>query len=413
MNRTFNLRPAGGPPPGRRLVLALPAVLAALLLGAACASPPVPRERPAAGPGSALADASLASGRAEVAELERRAAEAEASGHLVEAIRLRLALLDGARSGRLEAEAGARAESALRGIEARLSLEPSSEWIDASGSQRGVFLPRPGEEPEAQPSVYLFMNYGSGKSPVADAPIRFESPGGAAELIPLVATDAYGKANSALRGMKDPASPLTVRAFPLFTFGGAEYPFNSLARDFLYLPRGRSARVLVRAEGGFASAAAAASAEGPAGTPGSNGPFDAAEEMLQRSLAELGFALVSPPGPLSEESIRSAFATTEPGLSKAAEGVDYLVLLRFSAAAPRQMELNGRKYAIFTAEAEAGLRVLDSRGRFVWTLPLSGIKGQGADAESSLRSAAKLTLEAVERELAARRAELEAALSGR
>jgi hypothetical protein len=63
------------------------------------------------------------------------------------------------------------------------------------------------------------------------------------------------------------------------------------------------------------------------------------------------------------------------------------------------MELNGKKYNIFTVAATVNFRLVRANGSIVYTLPLDGIKGQGGTKEAAVADAYKRASDSVGSEL--------------
>ena len=306
------------------LNLAIPILLAALLLS--CAS--TPRDK----------------GKNEVAlksecdALFLKAQEALDLGHFSEAIHSYvsvLAIARGREDGALD-EAAAQAESRLSAIGASLSIEATPEWLDARGNQLSGDSARPSSPGSPSPAVYLSINYGSAKAPVADAPIRFAFTSNGGSLLPLASTDAYGRANTSVASIdRGEERRPSYALIPNISSRGYTFAFPSVFRDFIYLPSASTAALalLVDCE--------------EAGLPLSNRE---SLDLLSSALAPLGLDFL----PLDEESfnepIRRALAgdsrsagelcaLASPGSRPAA----YLFVLGLSLSKASQLEYGGKK----------------------------------------------------------------------
>ena len=395
--------------------LSFASALAAALLFVACATAPaLAGPRPAPGgfaPAGSAADApaKAAPGAPAVKAAGPSAAETEASSlmdkaraaidsnHLAEGIRSYVSVIaihEESPSPATKALADA-AASELARIGARLSIEPGSEWVDAKGGQLAGASRAVGKEGALSPSVYLYENFGAGKSPVADAPIYFEFARNSGSVVSLVTTDAYGKANTTIARLDEPGKEALVRAYPLFRARGRTYAFKSVFRDFSFLPPANVARIVALETGEF-------------GATDNPQVVDALASVLK----PLGLQFVPYNGKLAQDSFRRAFGGDRAALSSfgAVAEEPYAAFVLVEVSPTRQMELNGKKYNIFTAEAAATFRLVRSDGTIVFALPLDRLKGQGGTPEAAVQDALRRAREALSPELEKRLPAIKAAL---
>ena len=324
---------------------------------------------------------------AEMDGLLTKAVEAIESNHLAEAIHSLVSVI-AVYEAKPEASIRPKAEKAaseLAKIGSRLSIEPSNEWVDSKGSQIAAASRGLGKSTSLSPSVYLFENFGQGKSPVPDAPIYFEFIKNSGSIISFVNTDAYGKANTTLARLDAPGKEALIRAYPVFKARDKSYAFKSVFREFSYLPPVAAARVIVLETGEFGSV------ENPQ-----------TGDAVASALKPLGLALSTFNGKLAPESFKLAFGGDSTAL--AAVGMDaqtpYAALILVECQNAKQMELNGKKYNIFTAAAKVTFRLIRSDGSIVFTLPLGGsLRGQGNSAENAASDGFKRAREALVPEL--------------
>jgi hypothetical protein len=334
---------------------------------------------------------------AEMSAYLDKAGDAADSNHLAEAIRSYVTVLAMAEeSPSTEASAKAKeAQTQLARIGTRLSLEPGSEWLDAKGGQIAGSSTKIGKVDGLSPSVYLFENFGTGKSPVADAPVYFQFAKNSGSIVTLVTTDAYGKANTTIARLESPGAEALVRAYPLFRARGKAYAFQSVFRDFAYLPPANVVKLFDLESSEL-------------GTSDNPLSADAAAEAIKRA----GMQVQPINAKTSLEHFRGAFAGDAKEL--AALGIDasspYAALVLVEVAPARQMELNGKKYNIFTAIASASFRLLRSDGSIVFSLPVEGIKGQAANKEAAVADSYRRTRDALSAALQKKDAELKSAL---
>jgi hypothetical protein len=348
-----------------------------------------------------LAAASLAAAPSPLDEMTgylAKAQDAADSNHLAEAIRSYVTVLALAEeSPSKEAEAKAKEAAAqLTQIGTRLSLEPSSEWVDPKGSQIAGDSRKLGKEGGLAPAVYLFENFGTGKSPVGDAPILFQFVTNTGSLVSFVTTDAYGKANTTVAKVEEPGKNAVIRAYPAFRARGKTYAFQSVFRDFAYLPPANVVKVL----------ASESSESGPSDNPGT---VDAVASVLKES----GLEAAPFNAKLAPEAFRKAYGGDVKAL--ASLGVNssspYAAFVLVEVAPPRQMEMNGKKYNIFTASTSINFRMVRADGSIVYSLPIDGVKGQGGNKEASVADAYKRARNAIGTELRKRLDDLKDSLT--
>src|SRR5208282_3445847 len=241
----------------------------------------------AAAPGDAAAAATPA--LAEMDSYLAKAQDAADSNHLSEAIRSYvtvLALADTSPSPDAKSKAD-QASAELARIGSRLTLEPASEWVDPKGTQIAASSRSLGKDGGLSPAVYLYENYGTGKSPVADAPVYFQFVKNSGSLV----------------------------------------AFQAVFRDFAYLPPANVVRVI----------ALESSELGVSDSPRTVDP--AAAVLKQTGLEVLPFN-----AKLAPDDFRDAYSGQAKAL--AALGVDaaspYAAFVLVEVAPARQMELNGK-----------------------------------------------------------------------
>ncbi|HUW41555.1 MAG TPA: hypothetical protein VMV90_11140 [Rectinemataceae bacterium] len=303
-----------------------------------------------------------------------KAKEAADNDHLAEAMRayvsvLALAAEKGGPAGRTRADGAA---AALSRIGQSLSLEPGSEWVDAAGTQTAAGTRGVGSGSGRSPSVYLYENFGTGKSPVGDVPIRFQFIRNSGSIVSTVTTDAFGKANTTLASLADPGSEAVIRAYPIVTANGRSYSFSSVFRDFAYLPPANAAAVF-------------AMADSELGTEDKPQILDAAI----RALASTGLRLSPYDGALDPEAFRRALGGDASALASLGIGakLPYAAFVSVDVEAARQIVLDGVAYNLFTAVADVGFRLVRSDGSVVAALPLDPVKGQGGSKEAAIADA--------------------------
>ncbi len=373
----------------------LPILTAATILAlAGCVSaPPAPVSSPVP-PGTAPSASSRSDEQRRLLEAGRAALD---SNHTAEAVRSYVTVLVLAREdGSAEtARLGAQAESELERIGNRLSLEPGDGWLSPEGSQTAGAARSVGKEGGLQPSVFLFENFGTAKSPVADAPIRFEFLRGGGVLTASVSTDVYGRANAILSRLDSPSAGAVIRAYPAFTVRGFTYTFRTVLRDFSYLPPSNVAKVV-------------ALERGPEGAVQNPQVLDSVAAVLKGAGMD--------PSPLDGKLLGAGFDRAfggDPAAVRslaASAGASYLAFVVSESSPARQMEYGGKKYNIFTSDCKTTIRILRDDGTLVFALPLDPIRGQGGTATGAVSDAFLKAREALTAELNRRIGEIRKAL---
>lgn len=366
-----------------------------VLLALACATPGRPG---AMAPASALAEAR---------RLEIEAGSALEAGQVSMAIRAELGLLAVAREAGLGgdraassdpkssaemlalAEAADAARAALAAIGSRMSLEVSGEWVDSHGNQQAGDVAALAAGKGPSPAVYLFIGTGSGKAPVADAPIAFAFAANSGSLVGSVATDAWGKANTTVSSLASPSQAATIRAWPEYRYREESWSPPGLHRDFAYL---RSTPVLRVAVYESTRGAGDGIRTSPYLAPGSW--LDALGGTLRPLATAAGHEITvagADPGlrflPLAFSGDASAVAELCSTGQGAGSSASVLGLAALETSPARQVELGGRKYAIFSCEDSVTFRLVGRDGRILWTVGPLAAKGQGGTAELAEKDA--------------------------
>lgn len=378
----------------RKKARILSAIFSALaLMGCVSAPPPAAPSAPSTESSPGRPASSLDEMR-RLLDLGRTALD---SNHPAEAIRSYVTVLALSREeGTAEAaRLGTQAEAELVRIGNRLSLEPGEGWIGPDGSQVAAASRSVGKEGALQPSVFLFENFAAAKSPIADAPIRFEFVRGGGVLTASASTDTFGRANAILSRLDTPSSEAVVRAYPAFTARGFTYAFRNVQRDFSYLPPSNVAKVV-------------ALERGPEGVVQNPQILDTVASILK------GAGLS--PSPLDGKLLGSGFDRAFGGdpasvrALAASAGASYLAFVVSEASPARQMEYGGKKYNIFTSDCKTTIRIIRDDGTVVFALPMDPVRGQGGTAAASVSDAFLKARETLSAELDRRLSEIRKAV---
>jgi hypothetical protein len=297
-------------------------------------------------------------------------------------------------------EAAAAAETELARIGSALAIEADTPWLDASNNQKSATTL---EFQKLMPSVILTIRQAGGRSLVSNAPIQFSFARGGGVLSGTVNTNEFGQANCVIARLDNSSAEQIVRASLVYRVGGFSYAFRGLERDFVYAPPLQRAAIVVLERSQLGVSA---------------DPFVVDPVFQELEAIDYDFSLFN--GSLSPQGFQRVYDGDPAAIgSLGLQGdVSYLVVVLSDCTSVRQLELNGRKYALFTSDARATLRVLrKADGKVMYQASVEraharGTHGQGGTQEKAvedvLRSISGDLAAAVRRDLAA----VSAALKG-
>lgn len=334
------------------------------------------------------------------------------SNHPVEAIRHLVGLLavDGEAPAETDpgrkserAELARRADAQITALGARLTLEPTEEWV-VDGKQTTGNIRELAKGTGLRPSVRLVVNYDFGKAVVADAPIRFAFVDGLGELSGGADTDAYGVASTVVRSVVRQDRPAVIRAVLVVSNRGKSVVFKEVSRDFSYLPPSRVARVYAYER--------VLGADRQVRSANDHSPL---VDAVSRGLRGAGLELVPADGALDPAVFVSALGGDPSAVAQAlslgsGRPASFLAVALAECDEPRQMTFQGKTYEIYTTTARTSVRVLRSDGSVVDSRPGASVRGQGGTPEAALQAAFKAAREAVEADLSAASSRIAAAL---
>ncbi len=315
-----------------------------------------------------------ASADEEAKELLASALEALDNNHLTEAIRAYISVMAVADASPSAAtkSASEKALAELTKIGTRLSLEAGDAWMAADGKQLSESTRGIGREGVKQPSVALYENYGTGKAPIADAPIAFEFVKNSGTMNAFGTTDGFGRASTAILKLDSTGEAAIVRAIPVFKSRGFSFAFKSLAREFNYLPPSTLtlAVSLAKSELGVEHNSLAA-------------------DIMAGSLKAAGLSVAPAIASLQQELFLSAYQGEQRAVREllAQAQASYLLLVYIDLDSIRQVEYNGKLYNLYSALGKATLRLIRSDGSIVHTLVLENLKGDGGSRTDAVRRA--------------------------
>jgi hypothetical protein len=292
-----------------------------------------------------------------------------------------------------------RAETELAKIRAGLALEPGTEWLDANKNQLTASTVSVGGQNSLNPSVILTLNYGgAGKALVTGAPIQFAFVQGGGVLAALVNTNDYGQANCSLAGLVSPDTESIIRASLVFRIKGFAYAFEGVSRDFVYAPPTRKATILVLERAG------ATIVEDPV-----------VLHAVYGKIKGVAFDFSFYNGKLLGEEFLAVFGGDPQAIRKLAleTDVSYLVMLLNDAYNVSQIELQGKKYNIWKAQASCSARVIRvADGKILYSGQVQAVAGQGGTSEKAALDGLRNAASAMQDKVAQDLPEIERALAG-
>jgi hypothetical protein len=278
-----------------------------------------------------------------------------------------------------------RAETELSKLGSALALEPDTAWLDAANNQvTGQTL----DANRLMPSVILTIKQSGGRSLVSNAPVQFAFTRGGGVLAGSVNTNDFGQANCMIASFDNASSEQIIRASLVFKVRGYSYAFKGVERDFVYTPPLRRASLLVLERS-------------PLGV--SSNPFVVDPVFQELKAVQYDFSLFN--GSMSPQAFTRVYegdlaAISAVGLDK---DVSYLVVVLNDCTSLRQVELDGRKYNLFTSDARATIRVLrKADGKVMYQTSVERAHAKGTHGQGGTQQkAAEDVLRAISGDLAA------------
>jgi len=293
-----------------------------------------------------------------------------------------------------------RAETELAKIRAGLALEAGTEWLDANKNQLTASTVSVGGPQSLNPSVILTLNYGgAGKALVTGAPIQFAFAQGGGVLTALVNTNDYGQANCNLASLDSTVSEGIIRASLVYRIRGFVYAFEGVSRDFVYAPPARKATILVLERAGKVMV------EDPV-----------VLHAVYGKLKGIAFDFSTYNGKLLGEEFLAVFGGDPQAIRKLAleKEVSYLVMLLNDAYSVSQVELQGKKYNIWKAQASCSARVIRvADGKVLYSGLIQAVAGQGGTAEKAALHGLRIAAASIADKVAQDLGEIERALAGK
>lgn len=295
-----------------------------------------------------------------------KAQEALDMNHLQEAVKLYISALIRAEKYSVQ-EKAQEIKDILNKVGAKFTIEPGDIW--KSNTEKPVTGNSfwAAQAKGIMPALYIYENFGFGKSPLQDVSIRFEFIENNGTLVPTVFSDAKGFASTTISGIQDPKKTVRIRAYPIVTNEGYSYAFKSVYYDFVYIPAPFVVLVYTMEKVGSTV-----------------GTYARNMETISQTLKTVPLQPV-----LMQEAVNtnSFLAALQGDVSKIAVSKDLnpdlYALFYIEIKEPYQYSAS---YKIFLCMGSVTVRILTRDGVVLTSLVLTDIKGSGRDEASAIES---------------------------
>jgi hypothetical protein len=262
------------------------------------------------------------------------------------------------------------AEKELTKLGAALALEADTMWLDKGMNQ----ISASSVDITLQPTVILTITQPTGRSLVSNAPVEFQFIKGSGIISGQANTNSYGQATCNIVRFQNPAAENIIQASVVYKVKGYAYKFKGVERNFVYLPPAKKATVLVMEK----------SPQGMATDPFILDP------VFQR-LKEVSYDFSLFNGAMAQNDFTLVYEGNKAAIQKMGlnEGVSYLVVVLSDCSAVRQMELNGKKYNIYMADARATVRIIrTSDGKIMYQASVERAKAKNTHGQGGTETKA-------------------------
>lgn len=308
-----------------------------------------------------------------------KAQEAMDMNHLREAVNLYISALVRAEKYNAQ-EKISEIQDILAKVGAKLTLETGDLWKSTNEKTVTGNSFWAAQAKGIMPAVYLYENFGFGKSPLQDCAIRFEFIENEGAVVPTAVTDIQGFASTVISGIKNPKKSVRIRAYPVFTHEGYSYALKNVYIDFVYVPAPFVVLVYTLEKAGSVI-----------GTYGRN------MEKVSQLLRSVPLQPV-----LMQETVNQDvfFAALQGDVSKIdvpkTVNPDLYALFYIEIKDPYQYS---SAYKIFICYGNVTIRVVSKDGTVLRSLVLTDIKGSGSNEAAAIENIRKLIDEALEQQL--------------
>lgn len=310
----------------------------------------------------------------------KKAQEALDMNHLHEAVKLYISALLRAEKYAVQGKIQ-EITDILNKVGAKFTIEPSDVW--KSNAEKPITGNSfwAAQAKGIMPALYIYENFGFGKSPLQDVPIRFEFIENNGTLVPTVFSDAKGFATTTISGIQDPKRAVRIRAFPIVTNEGYSYAFKTVYYDFIYIPAPFVVLVYTMEKVGS-----------------SVGTYARNMETISQTLKTVPLQPV-----LMQEAVNANnfLAALQGDVSKItvpkALNPDLYALFYIEIKEPYQYSAS---YKIFLCMGSVTVRIMTRDGGVLTSMVLTDIKGSGRDEASAIESCRNEIATALEQRIA-------------
>lgn len=335
----------------------------------------------------------------EINELEESSVNAFALGRYTEGIEKLVAILALAEPYRDEepliGKKASSVEQKLTELASKMTLLPGADWTDDEGTQISKSAVDLGTENAVAPSVLLVISDQIGRSVIGDAPVMFKFLKGEGLLNTIVTTNDFGSANTTIVNVENTSREHIVRAQVFYNVKGYKYVFDTVFRDFTYLPPSYTATILAaeKDQNGFRSAPELI-------------------DVVYNALKDVNLDYSPYEGArLGNEGFNKVLGGDVTQLAKLGDmtGVSYVVVILTECYYVNQ--LGNRNIFISKGKGIARIvRVSDSR--IVYTLTVDEVKGQSGNMEGSINDNVRKTRAELVKKISLHIGEIESVLTG-
>ena len=297
-------------------------------------------------------------------------------------------------------ELARKAEAKLEELASSIAIEADTDWMDENMNQKVAstidLMP--------MPSVILTIRSNIGRSLISNAPVTFEFVKGSGAITGVVNTNDFGQANCSIAAFDNPQEENIIRASLVYRVRGFSYSMKDVQRDFAYSPPERNATILVmeRSEQGI-----------------SEDPYVLDPVFAQ--LKELDFNLSLYNALLSPDDFLRVYEGDKESIARMSliEGTSYLVVILNDCYSVRQLEMDGKKYNIYVADARATTRIIRVEdGKIMYQNAVErskseGTHGQGGTQEKAILDVIRKISEDMANSLGEEFSEITKALTGK
>lgn len=308
-----------------------------------------------------------------------KAKEALDMNHLEEAVKLYISALMRAEKYSVQ-EKIQEITDILNKVGAKFTIEPGDVWKSTTEKPVTGNSFWAAQAKGIMPALYIYENFGFGKSPLQDVSIRFEFIENNGALVPTVFSDAKGFVSTTISGIQDPKKTVRIRAYPIVTNEGYSYAFKAVYYDFVYIPSPFVVLVYTMEKAGSAV-----------------GTYTRNMETISQTLKTVPLQPVVMQEAVNANNFLAALQGDVSRITAAQElNPDVYALFYIEIKEPYQYSAS---YKIFLCTGTVTVRFITKDGVVLSSLVLTDIKGSGRDGASAIESCRNEIAAALEQRL--------------